>query len=198
AACTRALAVVPAPGELRPGRLWTQEAYTESLAVNFDKPNCWGLTPARAGVRARRLPAILELGGACRHELRLDEAVARPAFDEAGVREQRLVEADQRLDAADDELVECAQHAPARVLAADAVHDELRDHRVVERRDLASGDDARVDAHSGPARLVVRRDRPRRGQEAVAHVLGVDPALDRVPVQADVILPQRERLACSD
>ena len=84
--------------------------------------------PVAARSRARR---------ARRHQLRLDEAVTRLALDEARMRQQRLVEADQRLDAADRELVERAQHPPARMLAIDAVHDELRDHRVVQRRDLA-------------------------------------------------------------
>ena len=40
--------------------------------------------------------------------------------------------------------------------------------------------------------------RPGRGQEPLAHVLGVDPALDRVPAQDDVLLPDGERLAGGD
>ena len=54
------------------------------------------------------------------------------------------------LDAADLELVERAQHPVARVLAVDAVHDQLRDHRVVELRDRRALRDARVDANPGP------------------------------------------------
>ena len=142
--------------------------------------------------------AVLQLGRPRGHQLGLDEPMARLALDEARMREQRLVEADQRLHALDVELVERAQHSPARVLAVDAVHDELRDHRVVERGDLAAGNDARVDAHARAARLVVRGDRPRRRQEAVAHVLGVDAALDRMPRQAHVLLSQRERPARGD
>jgi hypothetical protein len=41
------------------------------------------------------------------------------------------VEAEQRFRACDHEFVERAKHPHARVLAVDAVHDELRDHRVV-------------------------------------------------------------------
>ncbi len=112
--------------------------------------------------------------------------------------EQRLVEADQRLHSPDLELAERAQHAPDRVLPVCAAHDQLGDHRVVERRDLRALGDARVDAHSGAARLAVDRDRARGGQEAVRDVLGVDAALDRVALQADVVLGELEALARSD
>ena len=50
----------------------------------------------------------------------------------------------------------------------------------------------------GPARLAVRRDARRRGQESARRVLGVDAALDRVPAQLDVLLRERERLAERD
>src|SRR5581483_8326329 len=109
------------------------------------------------------LRAAVELGGARGELFRLDEAVARLAADEALVREQRLVEAEQRRRAFDHELAERAQHASPCVLAVDAVHDQLRDHRVVGARDLAARVDAGVDAHAGPRRLAVRGDGPRRG-----------------------------------
>ena len=75
---------------------------------------------------------------------------------------------EQRRQAADLELVERAQHPPPRVLAVDAVDDQLRDHRVVEAADLGAGDDARVDAHARPGRLAIGGDPPGRGQEAAA------------------------------
>src|SRR6185312_16066144 len=55
-----------------------------------------------------------------------------------------------------------------------------------------------VDAHAGAARLAVVRDRARRGSEVLRRILGVDPALDRMPVPADVVLPERHRLAGGD
>ena len=108
------------------------------------------------------------------------------------------MEADKSLHAIDDELVERAQHPAARVLAVDSVHDQLRDHRVVQRGDLAACDDAGVDAHAGARRLVIRRDRSGCREEAVAHVLGIDAALDGVPVEPHVLLSQRQRLARRD
>ena len=108
------------------------------------------------------------------------------------------MEAEQRRRAADLELVERAQHPHPGVLAVDAVDDQLGDHRVVETADLGAGHDARVDADTGAGRLAVGRDPAGRGQEAARHVLGVDPALDRVPAQEHVLLPDRERLAGRD
>ena len=77
--------------------------------------------------------------------LRFHDAVTRLSCDEARVLEQRPVETEQRRDSADLVLVERAQHPPPRVLAVDAVHDELRDQRVVEADDLAAGRNPRVD-----------------------------------------------------
>ncbi len=53
---------------------------------------------------------------------------------EARMLEQRAVEADERLHPADLELAERAKHPAPRVLAVDVADDQLRDHRVVERR----------------------------------------------------------------
>ena len=50
----------------------------------------------------------------------------------------------------------------------------------------------------GPGGLAIGRDPPRGGQEPLAHVLGVDPALDRVAAQDDVLLADGERLAGGD
>ena len=100
--------------------------------------------------------------------------------------------------AVDDELLERAQHPSPGVLAVDVVHDELRDERVVEARDLVSAPDTRVHAHADTRRLAVGRDPPRRREKSAGHVLGVDPALDRVPAQHHVVLRDRERLAGRD
>ena len=51
---------------------------------------------------------------------------------------------------------------PIASLAVGVVDDQLRDHRVVERRDLRARRDARVDAHARARRLAVARDPPRR------------------------------------
>ena len=94
-------------------------------------------------------------------KLRLDDAVARLTRREARMVEQRPVEADQRRDAADLELLESTQHPPARVLAVDVVDDQFRHERVVEARDLRPGGYPRVDANPRTRRLPVGRDPPR-------------------------------------
>ena len=100
--------------------------------------------------------------------------------------------------AVDDELLERPQHPASGVLAVDVVDDELGDERVVQVRDLVSAANSRVHAHADAGRLAVGRDPPRRGKESARHVLGVDPALDRVPAQDHVVLRDRERLAGGD
>jgi hypothetical protein len=84
------------------------------------------------------------------------------------------------------------------VLAVGAVDDQLRDHRVVQRRDLGAGDHPGVDADAGPGRLAVAGDPARRRQEALRNVLGVDPALDRVAAQPHLVLRHGEWLAGGD
>jgi len=106
------------------------------------------------------------------------------------MREQRLVEAEQRRDPGELELTERAQHAPPRPFAVDVVHDQLRDQRVEERGHLRPGGYARVDPYARPRRLPVARDPPGRGQKAGRRILGVDAALDCVPAQLDVLLAQ--------
>src|SRR3954470_6746049 len=99
--------------------------------------------------------------------------MARPALDEALPAEERRVEAEELREPADLVLVERAQHAIARVLAVDAVDDQLRDHRVELWTDLGAVDEPRVDAHARTARLAVAGDAARRRPEAGGDVLGV-------------------------
>ena len=63
----------------------------------------------------------------------------------------------QRLQALDLVLAQRPEHALRGLLAVDVPDDQLGDHRVVHRRDLGAGADARVDAHAGPGRLAVGR-----------------------------------------
>src|SRR3954452_22682702 len=132
-----------------------------------------------------------ELRRLLRQLFRLHEPVAGLAAHEAGMAEERLVEAEQRLHAADLELGERSEHAPARRFAVPAAHDQLRDHRVVQPADLGAGADARVDPYAWPRRLPVARDPPWAREEAVGGIFRVDPALDRVPAEHDVLLAQR-------
>ena len=69
-------------------------------------------------------------------------------------------------------------------LAVGVVDDQLGDHRVVETGDLVSRAHARVDAHTGPARLAYAVISPGAGRKPLRDVLCVDAALDRMPAEA--------------
>ena len=81
-----------------------------------------------------------------------------------------------------------------------AVGDELGDHRVIIDGDLVPLVNARIDPDS--ARVLVRRHEADEaaggGQEVAERVLGVDPALDRPAVAADLLLSERQRFAGGD
>ena len=76
-----------------------------------------------------------------------DEASVEVAGNELRVREQRGLERDVRVDAADREGIEGLPHLRDRLAPVAAVHDQLGDHRVVVHRDLAAFVDAGVDTH---------------------------------------------------
>ena len=195
-------ALTPSPCELGPGRRGHQQAHVVRAAVDLhpDEPRHRRDRSVRAvrhpGCRMRQ--RLLELLRTFGQLLRLDDARARLALHEARVLEQGPVEPEERRRAFDAELREGAQHPRDRPVAVDVVDDELRDHRVVQLADLVACLDPRVDADPRPGRLAIARDPPGGRHEAPADVLGVDPALDRVPAQHHVLLPDGERLARSD
>ena len=175
------------------GRLRLEQADVEALSVDLEREDpilgpAGGGAVRRGGYCCCPMRQLLRL---LRQKLGLDEAVARRALREAGVPQKRAVEAQQRRDAADLVLVERAEHSLARMLPVDAVHDQLRDQGVVQAGHIRARRHARVDANSWAARLPVGRDPPRRRQKAVGRILGVDPALDCVAGQPDVLLAQR-------
>ncbi len=76
--------------------------------------------------------------------------------------------------------------------------DQLGDHRIVERRDLAARFDAGVDAQAFALRELQRQQPAGRGQKAALGVLGVKPRLDRVAVERHLRLRERELFAGRD
>src|SRR5918995_2428517 len=112
--------------------------------------------------------------------------------------QQRAVEGDERLQATDLVLAEGTQHASRRRLAVHVPHDQLGDHRVVERQDLVALLGAGIHAHERAGGLPVGTDYPRRGREDLRDVFRVDAALDRVAAPDHVLLRVGERLARRD
>src|SRR5690606_34466625 len=116
---------------------------------------------------------------------------------EVGVVQHLEMHGHRGVDALDDGHLERASHARDGFLARPAVRHELRDERVVVRRHVAVGVRERVDAHARPAGHAEDVDVPGAGREGV-RVLGVDAALDRVALEPDVALLERQPLPCRD
>ena len=92
----------------------------------------------------------------------------------------------------DLQLGERSQHATDRLLPRRAVDDQLANHRVVIGGDGIAGVDVRVEPHAHSPWDEDLVDASRSGLEILLWVLGVDPALDRCPLDADVALFPRE------
>src|SRR5437762_1550182 len=128
-------------------------------------------------------------------------------FEEPGVDPPRLPlgrledvgeEAPRRRHALDMELVEGAPHPSGGLGPVPIPHDDLSEHRIVVHRDLDARLDVAVEADARAGRRTKRRDLPRRGKEVPLRVLRIDPALDRVPARAHVVLPEAQRKPARD
>ena len=88
------------------------------------------------------------------------------------------------------------RHRLRPVIAAD---DQLGDHRVVVRRDLVALHDASVDPDEA---VMLRKSQHLQSaglrQEPARRVLGIQPHLDGMAVQLDIVLAERQRLAGCD
>src|SRR6185503_20728577 len=82
--------------------------------------------------------------------------------------------------------------------AVAAVHHQLRDHRVVPRRDLAACLDAGIDAHAFTPGESEVQEPARRRQEVAAWIFGVDARLDGMAVDLQLRLLQRNLLSRSN
>ncbi len=127
---------------------------------------------------------------------RVDRRVA-----ERVARGQRAQEAGVRGEPEDAGVVEGRHQRATGALPVGAVDDDLAQHRVERRADHLAGLEGVVDPHAG-ARARPRPPHDRGGpglrQEPAERVLGVDPRLHRVPVDAQVVLGERQRLARRD
>jgi hypothetical protein len=109
-----------------------------------------------------------------------------------------LQERDRRLDPTQDIFFERAVHAADRFIPCAAPHDEFGEKPIVIGRDGVVLVHGAVNADPDAARGEIGRDRPSARPEVVSRVLGIDPALDGVPLQGHVLLPDFKRLAGRD
>src|SRR6516165_6886594 len=82
--------------------------------------------------------------------------------------------------------------------AARAAYDHLRQQRVIERRNPAAGKAVAVDAHIIPRRRSPDFELSRARHELAPWVFGIDATFDRVAVDPDVLLRERDRLAAGN
>ena len=170
--------------------------------------------PRRTSASRRRQGPGRAGGAGSRERGRGDQVVGRRAgeiaehaLEQAGVLlagahvvalEQRAGERGVRRDADEIEAGERAVSRRSAVARSGAVRDDLGEHRVVRRADLAAGADARVDADARPRGLAVDVHGAGRRQEAGGRVLGVEARLDGMAARHELLLSQRERLAGGD
>ena len=81
----------------------------------------------------------------------MKDVLSRPG-DEIGIGQDPQVQRDGGLDAFDHRHLERPPHPRDRFLPIAAVDDDLRDHRIVVRRDGALRVREGLDAHARPAR----------------------------------------------
>ena len=105
---------------------------------------------------------------------------------------------DRRVDAGDMRVAERGIHTIDRFVARRAVRDDLREQRVVERRNREPRVRVRIDAHAEAAGKRDVGERPSGRREVVGRFFRVDAALDRVPVRHERFLIPREPFARGD
>ena len=108
------------------------------------------------------------------------------------------MEFDRGGDAGDRAFRKGPAHPAQGGIPVDPPDDQLADQGVVEGRDLVAGVDVAVDPHPGPAGGKPAGDLARRRSEVVARILGIDPALDRMAGEADLVLAHRDRFTAGD
>src|SRR5512135_3739788 len=105
------------------------------------------------------------------------------AVDDVGLGDQRAEQRDRGLDAIDDELSERPLESHQAFVARAGMHDELADQTVIIGWNRIAGISARIDPDAKAAGRMEMGDGARRWPERV-RVLGVDAALDRMPIEA--------------
>ena len=134
-----------------------------------------------------------------------ETSVEVPA-DEFGVRQQRRMEGNVALHAANDKAVKRLTRLGNGVAAVLAMHDQLGDHRIVEHRNFTAVLHAGIDAYAiqvlcvalphGLWRWIESHQASGGRQEVAKRIFGVDATLDGPTVTLHLILRKRQFFAC--
>ena len=134
-----------------------------------------------------------------RFPVALDEAGIELGGAERSARNHRAQEPHVGRHAGDLDFGERLPHASEGTRAVGAAHHELRDHRVVPRRDFGALVHPGVDADMlAFFREVQVHYAASRGQEVTLGVLGIDACFDGMPAHGHVVLEKRQTLPRGD
>ena len=129
----------------------------------------------------------------------LDERGVERTRDHRGIGEQQAQVLEVRRHSEHDTLGERRIEAGEGLCTVAPPHDDLREHRIVVRRHDRPHQQGAVDAHVGACTGFGEREHgARSGQESPPRVLRVEAGLDGVAGEADIRLPDRERLPGGD
>ena len=192
-----------APARAAAARARDSQARARATLTSTRRPSTSPARPARRAApprpRRTRRRLVVELLRARRQLLRLDDAVARLAREKHGCESSALWNPSSVLTPPIRNSSSARSIRRRRVVAVGAVHDQLRDHRVVQTGDLGAGRRRRSRREPRPGRLAVARDRP--GRRAGTRADGSSALIRHSiawPRKAHVLLAQRERLAERD
>src|SRR6266566_9118233 len=127
----------------------------------------------------------------------VDERGSRPAGDEDRVGEYARQKHAIAVDPEHDRILERGAEPPARFLARSPKTDYLGEQRIVERAHRLARAQPMIDAHARARRRPPGQNGAAAGQEVFVGVFRVEPRLDRVTLEANLVLG-RQRLARGD
>ena len=143
--------------------------------------------------------AVLALHRFEQRRRRIDELRGVAVVAELRVIDDRLEEGEVRRDAANAELAQRAVHARDRLLGRRRPSGYLLKQRVVETRDHRAGiGGAAVQPYAEAGRPAIGGDAAVVGDEVLLRVFGGDSALQRMAVEADVLLGRHAALRRTD
>src|SRR5690606_3966782 len=117
-----------------------------------------------------------------------------PAGGKFRIGEHSLAERDRRLNSHNDHLGQRPAQANDRGLTGRPPGNQLAQQRIVRRRNDIAGVEVGIDPNPWPSRREIPLNRTNRWRELVVRILSIDPALDRVPVEAYLLLLQVQLL----
>ena len=97
------------------------------------------------------------------------------------------------VDSLDDDFPQRTPHPRNRLLTRPPMHNQLRQHRIIKRRNHIPVIRRRIHPYSKSPRQMHLRNLPRTRPEILRRILRINPALNRMPRKPDLPLRHRQR-----